>query len=705
MSKGRFGTFEGVFTPTFLSILGVIMYLRLGWVVGHTGLKGALLIITIANLITLFTGLSIASVATNMRVGTGGAYAMISKSLGLEIGGAIGLPLYLSQAISVAFYITGFTECWISVFPGHDFLYVSLFTWVILLTIAYTSAKLAFRLQYGIMAVILLSLVSIFLGRGTLAPTGIAWEGLGDLKFWHVFAVFFPAVTGILAGVSMSGELKKPERSLPLGTLVAIGISFVIYMLLAVWFAYNVSPQALASNTSVILEVSRWRFIVVAGIMGATISSALSMFVASARTLLALGKHGIIPFASSFSRTTKGGEPTPAIMLTAVISIAAIALGTLNTIAGLLTMFFLITYGMLNASVFIEQTMGIASFRPGFKVHSLFPLLGGAGCFLAMFLINPVFGAGAIIATIAIYFILLRQEIQRSWPDVRKGFAIFIAEQAAKISLNLPYHPKIWKPNLLIPVEDPKDWADLVEFIRTITYPRGRVELFSIREKSLLSRVKLEEQLSLLSTPLKEDGILVSAIVIDSDDFPKGADIVMQTLKETVLPPNVLFIKLGPTSGKDPVIKKLIKKADAHELGAMVFKLHPKIGLSQKNAINLWVRGQSPNIDLAVLVALQLKKNWNAQLRLLQIVNQNSEKEKAQSYLAKLKKLMRMPADTEIYVAAGRFEKTIAKAPVGDINIFGMSEDLDIHWMRDVSEKINTSVLFLKDSKYESAIV
>ena len=179
----------------------------------------------------------------------------------------------------------------------------------------------------------------------------------------------------------------------------------------------------------------------------------------------------------------------------------------------------------------------------------------------------------------------------------------------------------------------------------------------------------------------------------------------MQTLKETVLPPNVLFIKLGPTSGKDPVIKKLIKKADAHELGAMVFKLHPKIGLSQKNAINLWVRGQSPNIDLAVLVALQLKKNWNAQLRLLQIVNQNSEKEKAQSYLAKLKKLMRMPADTEIYVAAGRFEKTIAKAPVGDINIFGMSEDLDIHWMRDVSEKINTSVLFLKDSKNESANV
>ena len=119
MNAKRFGTFEGVFTPTFLSILGVIMYLRLGWVIGETGLKGALIIITIANLITLFTCLSISSISTNSRVGTGGAYSMISKSLGLEMGGAIGIPLYLSQAISVAFYVAGFTECWISLFPAQ----------------------------------------------------------------------------------------------------------------------------------------------------------------------------------------------------------------------------------------------------------------------------------------------------------------------------------------------------------------------------------------------------------------------------------------------------------------------------------------------------------------------------------------------------------------------------------------------------------
>ena len=164
MNSKRFSTFEGVFTPTLLSILGVIMYLRLGWVVGQAGLGGALLIIVISNLITICTGLSIASITTNMRVGAGGAYSIISKSLGLEVGGAIGIPLYLSQALSVAFYITGFSECWVAVFPAHSFILVSLAAWLLLLAISYTSARLAFRLQYLIMAIIALSLVSVFLG-------------------------------------------------------------------------------------------------------------------------------------------------------------------------------------------------------------------------------------------------------------------------------------------------------------------------------------------------------------------------------------------------------------------------------------------------------------------------------------------------------------------------------------------------------------
>ena len=203
MSEKRFGTFEGVFTPTFLSILGIIMYLRLGWVVGNVGLKNALIIISIANLITLFTCLSVSSIATNMRIGAGGAYSIISKSLGLEVGGAIGIPLYISQAISIAFYITGFSECWVSVFTSHSAMMVSLCVWLLILIISYTSTKLAFGLQFGIILIVIVSLLSFFLGKSTVPGINLFRPGVGAVDFWSVFAVFFPAVTGILAGLSM----------------------------------------------------------------------------------------------------------------------------------------------------------------------------------------------------------------------------------------------------------------------------------------------------------------------------------------------------------------------------------------------------------------------------------------------------------------------------------------------------------------------
>ncbi|MFN2180066.1 MAG: sodium transporter, partial [Candidatus Promineifilaceae bacterium] len=117
VEDNRFGTFAGVFVPTILTVLGAIMYLRLGWVAGNAGLIGALLIIVLAHVITFTTGLSVSSVATNTRVGAGGAFAIISQSLGIEIGGSVGVPLYLAQGVSVALYILAFAEGVMSLVP------------------------------------------------------------------------------------------------------------------------------------------------------------------------------------------------------------------------------------------------------------------------------------------------------------------------------------------------------------------------------------------------------------------------------------------------------------------------------------------------------------------------------------------------------------------------------------------------------------
>jgi len=214
VSEKKFGTFEGVFTPTILTIIGVIMYLRLGWVVGTVGLGATLVIILLAHVATITTGLSLSSMTTNIRIGAGGFYSVISRSLGLEAGGAVGLPLYFSQTFSIALYIIGFTEAWIRIFPTHDTRLIATTVLLLLLVLSYIGAKVAMKVQYLIMAIVALSLVSFFLGKGEEGHQIVLWTKSLEIPFWKVFAIFFPAVTGIAAGAAMSGDLKEPRRSL-----------------------------------------------------------------------------------------------------------------------------------------------------------------------------------------------------------------------------------------------------------------------------------------------------------------------------------------------------------------------------------------------------------------------------------------------------------------------------------------------------------
>ena len=212
-STRRFGTFEGVFTPTILTILGAIMYLRLGWVVGNAGFGGALVIILLAKLVTVTTGLAMASMASNIKIGAGGSYAIISRSMGLEVGGAVGIPLYFSQSLGAAMYIVGFTEAWVAIYPEYNALIVGFAVLTGLLIISLISAKVAMKLQYIIMALITASLVSLFLGNGDGSGQIIIWGSFEKASFWVVFAIFFPAVTGIEAGAAMSGDLRDPKKA------------------------------------------------------------------------------------------------------------------------------------------------------------------------------------------------------------------------------------------------------------------------------------------------------------------------------------------------------------------------------------------------------------------------------------------------------------------------------------------------------------
>jgi len=697
----KFGMFGGVFTPSVLTIIGVVLFLRTGWLVGNSGLTAALVIIVIAHTVTIATGLSLSSVTTNIRIGAGGAYSIIARSLGLEVGGAIGIPLYLSQAISVAFYIAGFSEAWISLFPEHSYILVSVILWFVLSIISYIGAHWAIRVQYLIMAAIALALASFFFGPYEAPSAPVLWSNAPRISFWAAFAIFFPAVTGIMSGVSMSGDLKDPRKAIPLGTMLAIGVGFVIYIAGAFAYAYKSDAVTLIENSAVMVDTSLlgWTFYV--GVFAATLSSALGTLVGGPRTLYALGEHGVVPFSKYFSKKSATGQPRNAVVLTSIISLIFIVFGSLDAIAQLLTMFFLITYGMVNAVTFIEQFTGIVSFRPTFRVPIIVPLYGAVSCIFIMILISPIAGVVAMLVTISLYFALARRGLKARWGDVRYGLFTTIAYWAARQAVHLPRFEKSWTPDLLLPIEEPKESTPLVRFARDICYPGGSVIAFSVaREGHHKKLVDLDHVLE----PIRRDKLFFVSSVVEGDDFVEKTRTIIQLLRETFFRPNVLLITIGDNPEKDDKIHEIVDTAIVENMGIAILKRHPKLGLGNRQIINLVLRDRSPNKNLAILLAVQLHRNWDsAHINLVSLAESDSDFETQTRFFKELKEEARLPTSTTINVIQGQFPNDLESMPTCDIAIFGMGAQVSTEQIRTTFHHSNVSCLFIRDSGYESA--
>lgn len=731
----KFGTFGGVFTPNTLTILGVIMYLRLGWVVGNAGLLGAIVIILLAKLVTICTGLAMSSITTNIKIGAGGAYSIISKSLGLEAGGSIGIPLYIAQTLSAALYIIGFTQAWLLVFPTHEPRVVSSVAWAILLTVSYISAQLAIRIQYFIMTIMAASILS-FIFSPAAPVESVVWVGeFPDAGFWEVFAIFFPAVTGIMAGANLSGDLKNPRRALPLGTMSSIIVTMIIYLGLAYMAARLGTTEELISNEMFMVDKALSGPLVIAGIMGATLSSALGSMLGAPRLLQALAEQKTTPLHHIFAAKTATNEPRNATIITGIFIEIALLLGNLNLLATLITMFFLITYGMLNVVVFLEQSLRIISFRPTFRIPRFVSFFGGVSCLFMMFLINPVFSIVAIVIIILIYIWLARRELQAEWGDIRGGLFVRLAEEATRWADKFPRHQISWKPDLLVPIEDPKVWAGPLLFIRNITYPTGSIFAFTVREED--EHGNNEHALNDLLTPLKNQNILVNSVVIEDHDFLHGAKLVMQTLRAGAFRPNILFLTIGDDNGKTAILPPpnnllqrllklnngqtnipstrdrkdigyLVATATRYEMGVVLLRQHPRVAFGIQQDVNLWLRDRSPNWHLAILIALQLQVNWGGKINLVTVAEDETERERLYDFLSNLSDQARLPSATEFHILVGGFQTGLANAPKADINIFGLSlinETLPLDFISMVSKQVKTSCVFVIDSGKESALV
>ena len=526
----KFGWIEGVYIPCLLNIWGVMLFLRLTWVMGQTGLIQGLLLITLANAVTIITSLSMSAVCTNGQIRGGGIYYMISRSLGPEFGGAVGLMFTAANAIAVSMYTIGFCESLLDmlaqVMPGfitygraNDIRIVGSVTLVLILLIAIVGMNLVSRVQIFLLCMLLLSQFDFVLGT-FFSPSdaarvkGFVGYGLDTLKvnlwpnyeanqnFFSVFAVFFPAVTGIVAGANLSGNLHDPAKAIPKGTLLAIFTTFASYLIYGVVIASSTLPLAsgiegdedfnnctfrechfgtLASQ-QMIKIMSLWDPLIYAGCFAATLSSAISSLVGAPRVFQAVAKDKLFPGISCFSKGSGANEdPLRGYLLVFAVSLVCVIIGDLNKVSSLLSNFFVATYAVINYAVFHASINKSPGWRPSFKYFNKWiSLLGTALCIFVMVWMDYKTALATLICIMLLYIFVRTRHPNVNWGSSTQSESFVSALKAVHSLAKVEDHVKNYRPKLIVMAGNPADRPLLIDFANLITKRLSLLELVHI---------------------------------------------------------------------------------------------------------------------------------------------------------------------------------------------------------------------------------
>jgi solute carrier family 12 (sodium/potassium/chloride transporter), member 2 len=721
----RYGTLEGVFVPTLLTILGVILFLRTGWVMGNAGLVGGIGIILLAFVITGTTVLSMASVSTNVAPAAGGAYALVARSFGVEAGGAVGVPLYLSQSLVIVLYVFGFRDGWLAIFPDHPPALIDVAAVLALVVIVMISTKVAFRIQFVILGIVAIALVAVAVAAVTQPPvgappaigtfSGAAGATAGEVGPWVVFAVFFPATTGIMAGLNMSGELRDPRHSIPRGSLAAVGVSLVIYVAVAVWLAYAATTDELLDDYFVLANRSAWAPAVLAGLLAATFSSALASLVGAPRILQALAEHRVTPAASWLARRDRRGEPRPALLITIVIVAAAILLRDLNAIAPLITLVFLVTYGSINLAVLAETLVDLPSYRPTFRVPWPVPLVGVVGCFGAMLVIDAWFTLLALLVGLGVLTWLVRRDLARPVTDIRAAALLRVAQSAGRMARRIPRSDeRTWAPHLLVPIHDLDDVDPARDWVPSLVPKDGPARLVAV------STEEVDEQLRAgvddLRDQLEAAGVDASTTSVEVAEAERGPTVALLASGDDEDPgaANVVVAGFPGDAADDTAVRRLLRDAFESNVGVVLVPQEqpPQPSAEDGPPVVLWVRAQGPrwqlerhlpHSDLALLVAYQAARSWDARIVLATAIGSHGDPEPAEHYLREVAELARLPGSPEVEVIPRPFAQALAQAPAASLHVLALSTQVDFDWLREVRDGLDGPCLFVRDSGVENA--
>ena len=388
----------------------------------------------------------------------------------------------------------------------------------------------------------------------------------------------------------------------------------------------------------------------------------------------------------------------------------------LNAIAPMVTMFFLITYCMINVVVLIEGRLGLVSYRPTLQVPLIIPSVGLIGCLFSMFIVNPAFSLVSVVMVMGLYFFIRRRGATSGGrEDVRSSIFVAFAEWAAgRVTPEDSDNVRAWKPHLLVPTSDADDLRGSYHLIMDVARPEGSIKLMGLADSQAAAQV-LEPRLEEVGRSMRDQGVLASWATIHQTDYVNSVGAGMMALQGAFFRPNVLFLQVPKAPQARQQAVEVARIGMQIKNGVILYSKHPSAGLGQKRDVQLWVRrgrdGWDPhqafdsgNLNLILLLGYRLSRVWKGRLTLVTIADDEASKPQARAFLSELCDLARLPGEVRKLIMVGGLEDCVRASPTADITIFGLQRQRpDLEWAERMTEVSHSSCLFVLDSGRESA--
>lgn len=709
-TNAKFGTLP-VFLTALSTILGAILFLRFGWAVGQVGFFGVLGIIILGHIVTIPTAFAVAEIATNQRVQGGGAYYIISRSFGMNIGGAIGIALYLSQAISVAFYVIAFGEAfeplidWIYSTYGFiipDRRWITLPTMALLsLMILLKGANIGMKALYFVVAILLTSLAMFFMGDSPIKPPEINFHAHipEHLDFFFVFTIIFPAFTGLAAGLGLSGDLKDPKKSIPRGTLWATVVGMLVYVAVAYKFAVSASPEDLVGDQLLMRKIAVWGPIIPVGLAAASLSSALGSIMVAPRTLQAIGFDNIFPQNSLNNWFAKGkqkdNEPVNGSLVTIIIAFVFVFFGDVDFVAQIISMFFMVTYGAICLISFLEHFAADPAYRPTFRSNWYISALGALASFWLMFQMNAPYAAISLFIMGIIYYVVMKSNDENQ--GLNKLFKGVIFQLSRQLQIMLQRADSTeketsWRPFGVCISHDTFKRRSAFDIMRWISYKYGFGTYIHfikgyLNEKTTQESKKVLERLIQLSAGSKNRVYLDTII---SPSYTSAIAQVVQLSGITGKGNNLIlfeFSRTDPTNLKE--IQANYELVDSAGFDICILNTSYK-SFGYKNEMHIWISPDDyRNANLMILLGYIILghpdwKKGKIKIFTLYPEEEMEEKRKELMVLIKTGRLPISPANISMVPYETENRKTVIMkySADADLTIIGFTSEM----LKNISE-------------------